>query len=112
MVTRGAHSSFMARSKRSTRPAVKRAKPRMPPPSQEPFGQTRADSRPPGLLEQIKLARVAPQQAEAELAKLIDHAVDLGIGWPQIPAQLGVTRQAARQHYQRRHHGVSRHDHL
>jgi hypothetical protein len=30
---------------------------------------------------------------------LADHAVDLGIGWPEIAAQLGVTRQAARQAY-------------
>jgi predicted ArsR family transcriptional regulator len=34
---------------------------------------------------------------------LIERAVGLGIGWPEIAAQLGVTRQAARQHYQRRH---------
>jgi hypothetical protein len=43
------------------------------------------------------------QEAEAELAALIDQAVGLGIGWPEIADHLGVTRQAARQHYQRRH---------
>ena len=43
------------------------------------------------------------QEAEAELAVLIDQAVILGIGWPEIATRLGVTRQAARQHYQRRH---------
>jgi predicted ArsR family transcriptional regulator len=58
---------------------------------------------PSQVLERITRARVAQQQAEAELAILVDHAVGLGIGWPQIAARLGVTRQAARQHYQRRH---------
>ena len=29
--------------------------------------------------------------------------VSLGIGWPEIAARLGVTRQAARQRYQRHH---------
>jgi hypothetical protein len=57
----------------------------------------------PKVLEQIEHARHARDQAEAELASLIDHAVDQGIGWPEIAARLGVTRQAARQHYRRRH---------
>jgi predicted transcriptional regulator len=55
------------------------------------------------VLERIERARVARDNAEAELAVLIDHAVSLGIGWPEIATKLGVTRQAARQHYQRRH---------
>lgn len=55
------------------------------------------------LLERIKHARIAQQEAEADLAELIDHAVGVGIGWPEIAARLGVTRQAARQQYQRRH---------
>jgi hypothetical protein len=54
-------------------------------------------------LERIGRARAAQQQAEVELALLIDHAIALGIAWPEIAARLGVTRQAARQHYQRRH---------
>ena len=54
-------------------------------------------------LERIEHARLARDEAETELAALIDHAVGLGVGWPEIAAQLGVTRQAARQHYQRRH---------
>ena len=57
------------------------------------------------VLERIERARAAQQEAEAELAKLVDQAVSLGIGWPEIAARLGVTRQAARQHYQRRHRG-------
>jgi hypothetical protein len=66
---------------------------------------------PPQVLERITRARVAQQEAEAELAILVDHAVGLGIGWPQIAVRLGVTRQAARQHYQRRHRDdASRHD--
>jgi predicted transcriptional regulator len=58
---------------------------------------------PSQVLDRIRRARVAQQEAEAELAALIDHAVSLGIGWPEIAAELGVTRQAARQHYHRRH---------
>jgi hypothetical protein len=72
-----------------------------------PSGQVRATSRVPAaqLLEQIERTRVAQQKAETALAKLVDQAVGLGIGWPAIAARLGVTRQAARQHYQRRHRG-------
>jgi predicted transcriptional regulator len=55
------------------------------------------------VLERIEDARTAQQEAEAELAVLIDQAVILGIGWSEIATRLGVTRQAARQHYQRRH---------
>jgi len=43
---------------------------------------------------------------------LIDHAVGLGIGWPEIASRLGVTRQAACQHYQRRHRSASHQDRL
>jgi|SRR5580700_10297298 hypothetical protein len=54
------------------------------------------------LLEQIRLARIDRDDAEADLAKFIDSAVSRGVGWPQIATQLGVTRQAARQQYLRR----------
>ena len=57
------------------------------------------------VLEQMERTRIAQQRAEAALAKLVDQAVGLGIGWPEIAGRLGVTRQAARQHYQRRHRG-------
>jgi predicted transcriptional regulator len=57
------------------------------------------------VLEQIERARVGQRRAEAALAKLVDQAVGMGVGWPEIAARLGVTRQAARQHYQRRHRG-------
>jgi predicted transcriptional regulator len=57
------------------------------------------------VLERMERTRIAQQRAEAALAKLVDQAVGLGIGWPEIAARLGVTRQAARQHYQRRHRG-------
>jgi len=43
------------------------------------------------------------EKAEAELAVLVDQAVKLDISWPEIATRLGVSRQAARQHYQRRH---------
>jgi len=55
------------------------------------------------VLEQIERTRDAQRRAEAALGKLVDQAVDLGIGWPEIATRLGVTRQAARQHHQRRH---------
>ena len=55
------------------------------------------------ILERITRVRTAQQEAEAELAVLVDHAVVLGIGWPEIGTRLGVSRQAARQHYQRCH---------
>ena len=57
----------------------------------------------PQVLEQITKARLHQKELDAELAALIDQAVALGIGWPDIARRLGVTRQAARQHYQRRH---------
>jgi len=57
------------------------------------------------VLEQIERTRAAQLRTESALAKLVDQAVDLGIGWPEIAVRLGVTRQAARQHYQRRHRG-------
>jgi hypothetical protein len=58
---------------------------------------------PSQVLERISRARLHQKELDAELAALIDHAVELGIGWPDIAHRLGVTRQAARQHYQRRH---------
>jgi hypothetical protein len=57
------------------------------------------------LLERMGRVRVVQQEAESELALLVDRAVTLGIGWPQIASRLGVSRQAARQQYQRRHRG-------
>jgi hypothetical protein len=57
------------------------------------------------VLEKITRARIQRDELEQELAALIDHAVALGIGWPDIARRLGVTRQAARQHYRRRHRG-------
>jgi hypothetical protein len=63
------------------------------------------------VVEQVEHARLARDEAEAELAALVDYAVGLGVGWPEIAARLGVTRQAARQHYQRRHRdSASHHD--
>jgi hypothetical protein len=60
------------------------------------------------LLERIGRVRSLHQEAEAELALLVDHAVGLGIGWPEIASRLGVSRQAARQQYRRRHRGDDR----
>lgn len=55
------------------------------------------------IVEQLGRARSARDAAEAKLDAIVDRAVDLGVGWPEIAAQLGVTRQAARQRYHRRH---------
>ena len=55
-------------------------------------------------MERIARVRLHQKELDTELAALIDHAVMLGIGWPDIAHRLGVTRQAARQRYQRRHH--------
>lgn len=78
-----------------------------------PPGPAEAIARLPAakVLEQIGRARLQRDELDAELALLIDHAVSLGIGWPDIAQRLGVSRQAARQHYQRRHRdGASHHD--
>lgn len=64
------------------------------------------------MLEKIARARIQRAELDAGLALLVDHAVALGVGWPDIAARLGVSRQAARQHYQRRHRGEgARQDH-
>jgi hypothetical protein len=64
-----------------------------------------------GVLERISRARLQRDERDAELTLLIDHAVSLGIGWPDVARRLGVSRQAARQQYQRRHRdGASRQD--
>jgi hypothetical protein len=52
------------------------------------------------VLERISRARLQRDELDTELALLIDHAVNLGIGWPDISRRLGVSRQAARQCYQ------------
>jgi hypothetical protein len=54
------------------------------------------------VLEQIARARLRREELEHELALLVDHAVSLGAGWPDLARRLGVSRQAARQQYQRR----------
>lgn len=96
----------MGKSKRRSGPRVKPVPPRWR--HQEAAEQTDSAQRvthlsAPQVLTRIERARLARDEAEAELAVLIDHAVGLGIGWPQIALRLKVTRQAARQHYQRRH---------
>lgn len=84
---------------------------RRSPPQPHGLAQRESPAAAARVLEQIRHARAVQQEAEAELAALIDHAVNLGVGWPQIATQLGVTRQAARQQYQRRHReSASRYD--
>jgi hypothetical protein len=102
----------MGRSKRWSKVRYVQPERRHQARAEPPAGPQRVPQlAPPQVLERIERARLAREAAEAELAVLIDHAVSLGIGWPEIAAQLGVTRQAARQHYQRRHRdGVGRRD--
>ncbi len=98
----------MGKSKRRSGPRIKHVQSRWrQQASAEPAGSAQRVTQlsAPQVLEQIEHARHVRAEAEAELATLIDHAVDQGIGWPEIAARLGVTRQAARQHYQRRHRG-------
>jgi hypothetical protein len=102
----------VSRSKR--RPKVRHVQPRrLPQERTELPGPPRWDSplAPPEVLERIEQVRLTREKADAEPAVLVDQAVGMGIGWPEIAARLGVTRQAARQHYQRRHRqGASRQD--
>jgi hypothetical protein len=41
---------------------------------------------PPEVLELIERARISRDEVEAELTGLIDQAVGMGIGWPEIAA--------------------------
>jgi hypothetical protein len=96
----------MGRGKRRAGPKVKYVQPGYR--HRAPAAPASADQRAarlsaPQLLERIGRARFQREQAEAELAVLINQAVVLGIGWPEIARHLGVSRQAARQQYQRRH---------
>ncbi len=112
-VTPEPHAGSVSKSRRRPGPRVKPEQPERRQATAEP---TRAAQRlarlsAPQLLERIERARLARDGAEAELAVLVDHAVGLGIGWPDIANRLGVTRQAARQQYQRRHRdGAHRQD--
>jgi hypothetical protein len=89
---------------RRAQPRPQRREPEEPPGPAKPVSQL----SPAEVMERIERARLARQAAESELGVLVDHAVRLGIGWPEIAAQLGVTRQAARQAYQRRHRDGSK----
>lgn len=96
----------MGKSRRRSGPKVKFVQPgwRHRAPAAPPGpGQRAARLSPHQALEKITRARVTRDEAEAELAALIDHAVALGVGWPDIARHLGVSRQAARQQYLRRH---------
>ena len=102
----------MSRSKRQ--PKVRHVQPRRRPqarPEQPHPPQRDFRLSPPEVLEQIERARLTREKVHAELAVLVDQAVDMSIGWPEIAARLGVTRQAARQHYQRRHRDNASHQH-
>ena len=92
------HAGLVSKSKR--KPVLRARK-------AQPDRRDQAPARPSGspkrvtqlsdveLLEQIKQVRIERDDAETELAMLIDTAISQGLGWPQIASQLGVTRQAA-----------------
>jgi hypothetical protein len=93
---------------RSRRRLAKGIKPRPKYPAKSPAAPPSLAERiarlsPAEVLERMSRARFQREKLDAELAMLTDHAVSLGVSWPQIAACLRVTRQAARQHYQRRH---------
>ena len=71
----------------------------MPEPSGNRGHSRSAEAKPAG----VSPAEGQADELDAELSVLVDHAVALGIAWPQIAERLRVTRQAARQQYQRRH---------
>jgi hypothetical protein len=48
------------------------------------------------VLERISQVRLQRDELDAELALLIDHAVSLGIGWPDIAQRLGVAARDIR----------------
>ena len=110
------HAGLVGKSKHKPVPRTRKARPdrRDPAPASQPRSPKRVTQLPAAeLLEQIRQVRIERDDAEAELAMLIDAAVSQGVGWPQIASQLGVTRQAARQQYQRRHpDGVSHRGHV
>jgi len=85
----------MGKSKRWSRPRGKHGRPgsqqQAPAESAGPTPRLRHLSA-TQVLEQIEHARHARDGAEADLATLIDYAVDQGIRWPEIAARLGVTR--------------------
>jgi hypothetical protein len=101
----------VSRSRRS----AKRIKPRRDDRARVPVAQPGPVERIARLpaakvLERIGQARLQRDELDAELTLLIDRAVSLRIGWPDIARRLGVSRQAARQQYQRRHRDASRQD--
>jgi hypothetical protein len=106
------HAGLVSKSKRKPVPRSRKVQPNrhdQAPVKQPGPGKRVTQLSDAELLEQIRQVRIERDDAEAELTMLIDAAVGQGIGWPQIASQLGVTRQAARQQYQRRHPGGHSH---
>ena len=95
----------MSRSRRRLAKGIKpRPNYRMKAPAAPPTPAERiARLSPIEVLERINRTRLQREELDAQLTLLIHHAVALGVGWPQIARRLGVTRQAARQQYNRRH---------
>lgn len=106
------HGGLVSKSRHKAAPRARKVQPnrRDRAPAMQPDPPKRVTQLSDGeLLEQIRQVRIERDDAETELAMLIDAAVSQGLGWPQIASQLGVTRQAARQQYQRRHPGSASH---
>ncbi len=83
------------RSRTRVRLAARQGRPLPPPPAPVP-------RQPSGL---ARLAALAAHHRElaAAIGSQVDALAAAGTPWPQIAAALGVTRQAARQRYHRRH---------
>jgi len=95
----------MSRSRRRLAKGIKpRPNYRMKAPAAPPTPADRiARLSPIDVLDRISRTRLQREELDTQLALLVDHAVALGISWPQIARRLGVTRQAARQQHHRRH---------
>ena len=95
----GPHPGSMGKSKRRSSPRVRRGQQgRQHQALTEPTSPAQRVIRlsTAQLLERIERARLTRDEAEAELAVLIDSAVGLGVGWPEIAARLGVTRPSTK----------------
>ena len=95
----------MSRSRRRLAKGIKpRPNYRMKAPAAPPTPADRiARLSPIDVLDRISRTRLQREELDTQLTLLIDHAVALGVSWPQIARRLGVTRQAARQQHHRRH---------
>src|SRR5690348_15490241 len=81
----------VSRSRRLGKQIKRRGDDRANGPAAPPGRAERITRLPPAkVLERISRARLQRDELDAELALLVDHAVSLRIGWPDIAQRLGV----------------------